>query len=92
MNNNIGILDKTLRILAAIVFTVLFLIGLVPVVIAFVGFMVVDLFVITSLISYCPVYNFFGISTYKKRQVKRIIGKWNEEVNDCQIFLNKELL
>lgn len=67
MKKNMGKADRTIRIIVAAVLGVLFYrdilsgtLGIVLLVVAFV-------FVLTSLISFCPLYGAFGLSTCKSK-------------------------
>jgi hypothetical protein len=67
MKKNMGGLDKGLRILVAIVFVYFFYSGIVSgtlgcVLLAFAG-----VFVLTSLVSFCPLYTILGINTCKTK-------------------------
>ena len=76
MKTNIGNLDKIMRILISIGFTTLFFIGQVSGMAAIIGFMIIAQLLLTSLASYCPVYDFLGISTYKHK-TNRAFRSWN---------------
>ena len=77
MKNNIGTLDKTLRILFSVVFGVLFLGGFVSGFGAIIGFAVVGQLLLTSMVSYCPVYNFLGINTIRRSETNRDFRNWD---------------
>jgi len=61
MKKNVGTIDKVVRILAAILITVLYFTDIITVGIVFV--VLAAVFAITSLISFCPLYAIFGLST-----------------------------
>ena len=63
MNKNMGKLDKTLRILLAIVFAVLYFTNTVTGTIGLLLVVLAGVFVVTSLVSFCPLYTIFGINT-----------------------------
>ena len=68
MKKNMGAIDKVIRILVAVVIAGLYY---TQVIIGILGIMLLILaavFVITSLISFCPLYLPFGINTGKKRR------------------------
>ena len=62
-----GNLDRTIRMLAALVILTLYFTGNISGVAAIVGLILPGILVLTSLISSCPLYLPFGISTQKKR-------------------------
>ncbi len=66
MKKNMGSVDKALRILVAIVIAVLFYTEVVTGVLGIVLLVLAGVFVLTSFISFCPLYLLFGINTGKK--------------------------
>ncbi len=66
MKKNMGTIDKVIRILVAVVVVVLYFTHVISGVLAIVLLAVSAIFVLTSLISFCPLYLPFGISTGKK--------------------------
>ncbi|MCA0909679.1 DUF2892 domain-containing protein [Qipengyuania gaetbuli] len=65
MRKNMGSLDKTVRLIAAVVLIVLAATGTVTGLFATIAYVVAAIFVVTSLVSFCPAYLPFGISTCK---------------------------
>ncbi len=63
MKKNVGTLDKIIRILVAVVFVVLYLTNTVTGTLGIVLLVLAAIFVLTSLISFCPLYLIFGIKT-----------------------------
>ncbi|MBX7458208.1 DUF2892 domain-containing protein [Qipengyuania sp. 1NDH17] len=63
MTKNMGSLDKALRLIAAAVLVALALTGSITGTFAVVAYVVAAIFVVTSLVSVCPAYLPFGIST-----------------------------
>lgn len=63
MKNNMGSADKIIRILIAIVIVYLYLSGVIAGTLGIVLLVVSGVFVLTSLVSFCPIYTLFGIST-----------------------------
>ncbi len=61
-----GSIDKTIRILFAVVVAVLFYTKTVEVTLALVLGILATIMLATSLISFCPLYLPFGLSTRKK--------------------------
>jgi len=68
MKKNMGTIDKSVRIVLAIVAVVLFFTHVVSGVLGIVVLVLAGIFVLTSLISFCPLYWPFGISTCKKKE------------------------
>jgi hypothetical protein len=66
MKKNMGTADKVIRILIAIVITALYFTGYIPGVLGILLIALAVIFVVTSLVSFCPLYLPFGISTAKK--------------------------
>jgi len=67
MKKNMGLIDKVIRILVAIVILILFLTHVISGVLAIVLLILAGVFVLTSLISFCPLYLPFGIKTFRKK-------------------------
>ena len=67
MPKNMGLLDRSLRIIAAIVLAALAYTGTVTGTLAIAAYVVAAVFVVTSLVSFCPAYLPFGIRTCSKR-------------------------
>ncbi|GAA5053773.1 hypothetical protein GCM10023208_15970 [Erythrobacter westpacificensis] len=66
MTKNMGSLDRTLRIVAAIVLVALAATGTITGTLAIVAYVVAAVFVLTSLVRFCPAYLPFGINTCGK--------------------------
>jgi len=66
MKTNMGRWDRTLRLVAAAVFAVLLIAGLVKGTLAVIFAIVAAIFVITTFVGFCPAYVPFGISTKGK--------------------------
>jgi hypothetical protein len=67
MKANMGTTDKVLRILAAILIGVLFLMEQITGTEAIILMAVAVIFIATSFLSFCPLYIPFGISTKKNK-------------------------
>jgi hypothetical protein len=66
MKQNMGTIDKIVRILAALVIAGLYFANQISGTTAIVLLVVAGIFILTSFISFCPLYFPFGISTRKK--------------------------
>lgn len=63
MKNNMGNADRTIRILAAIVFAVLYFTGTITGTWGMVLLVLSAVFVLTNLVGFCPLYAIFGMNT-----------------------------
>jgi hypothetical protein len=66
MKKNMGTTDKLIRILVAVVFVILYFTHIVSGTLGIVLLVLAGIFVLTSLLSICPLYMPFGLSTRKK--------------------------
>ncbi len=70
MKKNMGSADKIIRIILAIVVGVLYYMGIITGTLGIVLLVFAAIFVITSFVSFCPLYAPFGISTACKKKEK----------------------
>ncbi|MEI6436991.1 MAG: DUF2892 domain-containing protein [Bacteroidota bacterium] len=68
MKNNMGIADKIVRIIVAIIFAALYFTDTVPGILGIILLVLGVVFVLTSLIGFCPLYLPFGINTGAKKK------------------------
>ena len=61
-----GSTDKIVRILLALIIILLYFTHLISDKLAIVGLILSGIFILTSFISFCPLYMAFGINTRKK--------------------------
>ena len=66
MKKNMGSADKLIRVLIAVVIAVLYYLGKIEGTLAIVLMAFAIIFLLTSLVSFCPLYTIFGINTCKK--------------------------
>ena len=66
MKKNMGSTDRVIRVILAIVFALLYFTGTVSGTIGLVLLILGGIFLLTSVVSFCPLYAPFGISTCKK--------------------------
>lgn len=66
MKKNMGTVDKTIRICVAAVVALLYFTGVISGTLAIVLMIIALIFIVTSLISFCPLYTLFGMNTCKK--------------------------
>lgn len=62
-----GSADKTVRIIIALAVFALYYFNVIGGTLAYVLMALAAIFVLTSLVSFCPLYTLFGISTCKTR-------------------------
>lgn len=65
-NKNMGWVDRLVRIVAAVLFAYLYFSGIVTGVLGIVLLVLGGVFVLTSLVSFCPLYVPFKFTTLKK--------------------------
>ena len=68
MKKNMGTVDKVIRILVAVVFVILYFAQVVTGTVGVILLILAAVFVLTSTISFCPLYWPFGISTDTKKK------------------------
>lgn len=68
MKKNMGSADKIIRILIAVVLGILYYMGVISGTLGIVLLVIAGIFVITSFVSFCPLYAPFGISTVCKKK------------------------
>ncbi|MDR0802550.1 DUF2892 domain-containing protein [Fluviicola sp.] len=68
MKKNIGTTDKVIRLLIAVVIGVLYFTNTISGTLAIVSGILAIVVLLTSFISFCPLYLPFGINTSKKKK------------------------
>jgi uncharacterized membrane protein len=66
MKKNMGTIDKTIRILVAVVVVTLYFTKVISGTLGIILLALSAIFVVTSFLSICPLYMPFGLSTRKK--------------------------
>jgi len=66
MKKNMGTVDKVIRVLLAVVVLVLYFTHVISGTLAVILIILAVVFVVTSLLGFCPLYLPFGLSTRKK--------------------------
>lgn len=66
MKKNMGNIDKVVRVILALVIAGLWYAEIISGTVAIIGLVLAGIFILTSLISFCPLYLPFGLSTCKK--------------------------
>ncbi|WP_299215136.1 DUF2892 domain-containing protein [uncultured Aquimarina sp.] len=67
MKKNMGGLDRIIRILVAMVISVLYFTGIIQGTLGYVLLGLSAIFVLTSFISFCPLYAIVGLNTCKAK-------------------------
>lgn len=67
MKKNMGSADKIIRIILAVVFVILYFTNLISGVLGILLIVFAVTFLLTSFISFCPLYTLFGINTNKSK-------------------------
>lgn len=68
MKKNMGTADRTTRILIAVVIGVLYFTNTISGTLAIILGILAVIFVLTSFVSFCPLYLPFGIKTFKNKR------------------------
>jgi hypothetical protein len=66
MKKNMGTIDIAIRILVAVIIAVLYFTNVIAGTLGIILLILAAVFVLTSLLSFCPLYLPFGLSTRKK--------------------------
>lgn len=66
MKKNMGATDKLIRSIIGIIIAILYYAGIITGTLAIVLLAFAIIFLLTSFISFCPLYTFLGINTNKK--------------------------
>lgn len=66
MKTNMGILDRVVRVIIALVIAGLYFSEIISGTLALILIALAGIFVLTSAVSFCPLYLPFGLSTKKK--------------------------
>ncbi|WP_149277130.1 YgaP family membrane protein [Pareuzebyella sediminis] len=68
MKKNMGVADRTIRIIAALIIAALYYFKVVEGTLAYVLLALAAIFLLTSFVSFCPLYTLFGINTCKVKK------------------------
>lgn len=67
MKKNMGTADRVIRILVAVIVIALYFANVISGTVAIVLLVLSGIFILTSLISFCPLYLPFGLSSVRKK-------------------------
>ncbi len=70
MKKNLGNADRIIRVIIAIIFSILYFTGVISGTIGIILMVLSAVFVLTSLVSFCPLYAPFGISSCPNKNKK----------------------
>ena len=70
MRKNLGSIDRVLRVLLAVVFAVLFFTKVVTGTLGIILLVLGVVFLLTSVVSFCPIYYTLGLSSKGKEEAK----------------------
>jgi hypothetical protein len=70
MNKNMGTIDRTVRVIAALAVGILILTGTLTGALAIILGVLAVVFVLTSVVSFCPLYALINLSTRNKEGAK----------------------
>lgn len=68
MKKNMGTIDKLVRIIIAIAIASFYFANLISGTLAIVLLVLAGVFILTSFVSFCPLYLIFGLSTRKREE------------------------
>lgn len=68
MKLNMSILDRIVRLIAALVIGFLYVVGIISGTLGIVLFGIAIIFLLTSLLGVCPLYSLFGFSTCENKR------------------------
>ncbi|MBK7850436.1 MAG: DUF2892 domain-containing protein [Bacteroidetes bacterium] len=66
MKKNMGTADRAIRVIIALIVAGLYAAGTITGTLAIVLLVLAVVFLLTSFVSFCPLYTLFGLSTKKK--------------------------
>lgn len=71
MKKNMGGIDRVIRLIIAFVIALLFFTDVISGTLGIVLLVIAGIFLLTSLVSFCPLYLPFGIKTCKTEEAKK---------------------
>jgi hypothetical protein len=66
MKANVGTVDKIIRIALAVLVAILYFTNVISGTLGIILLVLAGVFVLTSLVSFCPIWAIFGVNTSKK--------------------------
>jgi hypothetical protein len=71
MKKNMGNTDKIIRLIIAIGIAILYFTGVITGTIGIVLMILAGVFILTSLVSFCPLYTLFGMNTCPRKEIDK---------------------
>ena len=68
MKKNMGIIDRSIRTILAVVVVILYVTGNITGMAAVILGVIAVIFLVTSAVGFCPLYTILGMSTNKKKE------------------------
>lgn len=68
MKKNMGAADRTIRIIVALIIAALYYFKVIDGTLAYVLLALAAIFLLTSFVSFCPLYTLFGLNTCKVKK------------------------
>lgn len=68
MKRNMGTADRVIRLIIAAIFAVLYFTGTVTGTIGIIMLIIAGIFLLTSLVGFCPLYAIFGLHTHSMKK------------------------
>ncbi|MEI8271619.1 MAG: DUF2892 domain-containing protein [Paludibacter sp.] len=68
MKTNVGMIDRVIRIMVALIFVGLYFTNVVSGTLGIVLLVLAGVFTLTALVGFCPLYWPFGINTWSKKK------------------------
>jgi len=68
MKKNMGIIDRSIRTILAVVVVILYVTGNITGMAAVILGVIAVIFLVTSAVGFCPLYTVLGISTLKEKE------------------------
>jgi len=70
MKQNMGIIDRVARVIIAIIIANLFITKLLTGIVGIIALILAAIFILTSVVSFCPLYLPFGFSTCPNKSAR----------------------
>jgi len=70
MKNNIGNVDRVIRVLVSVLIAVLYFTNVISGTLGVILLILAGVFILTSLVGFCPLYRLFGLTTGKNAEAK----------------------
>ncbi|NJB36490.1 MULTISPECIES: DUF2892 domain-containing protein [Flavobacteriaceae] len=68
MNKNMGVVDRVYRVIVAVLVALFGYLEIIAGVFSIILMVLAAIFIITSIIGYCPVYSLFKVNTCKTKE------------------------